>query len=243
MALTDNLLSYWKLEEASGTRVDEVGNNDLTDTNGMGNTAGKIGNAGAFVLASSEYLSIASASQSPDLSINGASGDIFISAWVKLNSKPSVNMWPVAKYGFANGNREYAIYWDFATDRFRFRVFNNLAASDEVTASSFGAPSTGTYYHIMAWVDNTANTVNISINNGTVDSVALTVTTHNGGGIFHIGAVGNSTPIEHWDGEIDEVGIWSVPPSSTERTQLYNGGAGLTHPFVSTSGKSMLIFF
>ena len=43
-SLTTNLISYWKLDETSGTRVDSVGNNDLTDNNTVLYGAGKQGN-------------------------------------------------------------------------------------------------------------------------------------------------------------------------------------------------------
>ncbi len=44
-ALTDNLSAYWKLDEASGTRVDSAGSNDLTSNNSVGQAVGKLGNA------------------------------------------------------------------------------------------------------------------------------------------------------------------------------------------------------
>lgn len=241
MALTDNLLSYWKLEESSGTRNDEVGSNDLTDSaSSVGSATGIVNNGAEFVRASNEFLGIAHASQSPDLSISGASGDITIASWVKLASKPATAMSVVAKYGFANGNREYYLWWDNVTDRFLWRVFNSVATSDQLTASSFGAPSTSTWYFLVATVDNTANTISISVNDGTMDSTALTVTTHNGGAIFYIGAVGNASPIDPWDGVIDEVGVWSRVLTASEITELYNSGAGLTYPFSSGSSTPLL---
>lgn len=152
-----------------------------------------------------------------------------------MASKPAEAMYIVSKYAFSNGNREYGLYWDNTVDRFKFIVFNSTTGSNTVTASTFGAPSTSTWYLIMVWVDNTANTVNISVNDGTVDSTALTITTHNGTARFNISGAGNATPIEYFDGVIDEVYLRSSVPTSGERTQLYNGGAGLTYPFTVTS--------
>ncbi len=230
-----NVLSCWGLNETSGTRVDEsAGSNDLTDNNTVTYSTGKYGNAAHFTRANSEYLSRASASESPDLSINGASGHIFVAAWVKMDSKPAEPMYIQSKYAFSNGNREYALVWDNAVDRFAFRVFNNLASNNYIRANTFGAPSTGTWYYVMGWVDNTVNTVNISVNNGTVDSTALTVTTHNGGAKFLLSGDGNATPIEYWDGDMDELVVMSQVPSSGSRTDLYNSGNGL--PCVSTGG-------
>jgi len=235
MALIDNILSYWKLDETSGNRSDSVGSNTLTDNNTVGNATGKISNAASFTSSSSEYLSIATGSQSPDLSIGGSGGDIFISAWVKLATKPANAMQMVTKYEFSDGKREYALYWDNADDRFKLIVFDATTNSNTVTASTFGAPSTGVWYHVMAWVDNVANTVNICVNNGTVDSTSLTVTTHNGTATFRLGAAGNATPIEYWNGDIDETGVWNRVLSSSERTFLYNSTSGITYPFSSTT--------
>lgn len=40
MALTDNLISWWSLDEASGTRYDSHGTNHLTDNNTVSSEAG-----------------------------------------------------------------------------------------------------------------------------------------------------------------------------------------------------------
>jgi hypothetical protein len=44
-------------------------------------------------------------------------------------------------------------------------------------------------------------------------------------------------------GDIDEVGIWSRVLTSTEVTQLYNGGAGLQYPFTNGNNRNFLMFF
>ena len=43
MALTDSIVAYWKLEEASGSRADVVGGNTLTDNNTVTGNPGKLG--------------------------------------------------------------------------------------------------------------------------------------------------------------------------------------------------------
>ena len=44
--------------------------------------------------------------------------------------------------------------------------------------------------------------------------------------------LGTTTSPEEFDGIMDEVGIWNRVLSDSEITELYNGGAGLTYPFV-----------
>jgi hypothetical protein len=55
--LVNGLVSYWKLDEASGTRVDAVGTNHLTPTNAPIGALGKIGNACDFEADSTQFLS------------------------------------------------------------------------------------------------------------------------------------------------------------------------------------------
>ena len=57
MALTDNLVSYWKLDESSGNAADSVGSNTLTNTNTVTYSAGKINNGADFERDSAQYFS------------------------------------------------------------------------------------------------------------------------------------------------------------------------------------------
>ena len=47
---TTGLVSYWALDETSGTRYDSHGSNDLTDNNTVGYTTGVQGNAADFIV-------------------------------------------------------------------------------------------------------------------------------------------------------------------------------------------------
>ena len=53
----DGLVNYWKLDEASGMRLDSHGTNHLTPTNAPVGTAGKLGTACDFAAGSAQYLS------------------------------------------------------------------------------------------------------------------------------------------------------------------------------------------
>jgi hypothetical protein len=87
----------------------------------------------------------------------------------------------------------------------------------------------GSWHLVLFWYDSSDGSVNASINNGTVTTLT--------------GATGNierSTPLTvgyrleaslTYDGLIDEIGIWDRVLTPAERTQLYNGGAGITYPF------------
>lgn len=57
------IINYWKLDEESGSRIDAIGSNDLTDNNSVLYTAGTVDNAALFDDANSEYLSDSDATQ------------------------------------------------------------------------------------------------------------------------------------------------------------------------------------
>ena len=221
MALTDNLISYWELEEASGTRNDSHGTNHLTDNNTVLNAAGKVGNAADFEDTSSEYLSCA---DNATLSVGNI--DFTLCAWVRLESKPSHKMDILGKHG--GSDMEYDLRWNNLTDRFELRVCSGPSdANLQIAESLSGAPSTATFYFIVAWHDATANTVNIQVNNGTVDSVTHTFGSYDSGASFKIGGFTDFN--EYWDGLIDQVGFWKRVLTAPERTSLYNSGNGLSY--------------
>ena len=57
------IVSYWKLNEQSGTRADSLTGNTLTDGNTVLYDTGKVGNAALYNAAASEYLEITDANQ------------------------------------------------------------------------------------------------------------------------------------------------------------------------------------
>src|SRR5262252_1520277 len=87
-----NLISYWKLDEVSGSRVDTKGTNTLTDNNTVTSTTGIINNAASFAAASSEYLSLAS-----NATVQTGDIDFTITAWVKMTTKAALAGHIVAK--------------------------------------------------------------------------------------------------------------------------------------------------
>lgn len=223
--LTDSLVGYWKMDETSGTRADSSGNAyTLTDTNTVTSNTGKISNAAQYTAANSEDLR-----RSDNANLSGCDCDFTISAWVYLDTKGTSRS-IVSKYSTTGTNREYNLYFGNGADRFRIEVSNDGTNLVTLDASSLGSPATATWYFIVAWHDSVANTLNIQVNNGTVDSMAHTTGVNDGTANFMIGA---RTGTFYWDGRIDEVGMWKRVLSSAERAALWNSGAGCTHNFAS----------
>lgn len=222
MALTDDLISFWELEESSGTRVDSHGSNDLIDNDTVGSATGKVGNAVSFVGVVSEYLSLAG-----NTSVNVNTGPITIALWAQLTTK-SAN-----RHLFNKGD-EYFFYYDFTSDRFKFEVYGTAGFFDDevVTASALGSPSTGAWYFLVVDHNPVTDLISIQGNNGTINTASHALGIHNGGGNIQLGRL-NGFSGAH-DGLLDQIGFWKRVLTSDERTFLYNGGAGRSYAQVAS---------
>lgn len=241
MAMRDNLVSWWKLDEASGSRADAHGTNTLTDNNTVASATGKQSNAGDFEAGNSEYLSITDASQSG----LDFSGDMTVQAWVKFESLPSTNaMAIISKMTGAPSGRAYFFGydngWHSGANRLLFFAYES---SSLYTRGYYSwTPTTGVWYHLVA-VYSSASQGSVTFY---IDGTAQTTTHDNqtGGTIqnssqpFRIGADDDGGVGRYFDGLIDEVAVWGRALSSGEVTTLYNGGSGVTYE--STGGATIV---
>ncbi len=220
-ALTDNLIGYWKLDEVSGSRLDSVGSNNLTDLNTVTQQPGKLGSAAKFTNTSAESLSIADNAQ---LSTGGVS--FTVSAWVYLDSKISQSF--VSKYqSLAIG--EFSLYYNVALDRFIFSTYGN-GTYYQANADSLGNVSPNTWYFLTGTHDATTNTNTITVNSSLTNS-ASSVEHANSTASFYIGRFHETSPLLYANARIDSVGFWKRVLTSGEISELYNGGNGLEYPF------------
>lgn len=221
---TTDLISWWPLDEASGARADSHGSNDLTDNNTVGQAVGKVGNAADFVAANSEYLS-----RADNASLSAGDVDVSWGLWVYLDDKTAART-VLAKFLVTGNHREYWIQYNLDTDRFQFVVSSDGGSGTIVTleADNLGSPSINTWYFIVAWHDAAGNTLNIQVNNGTVDSVAHTLGIYDGTASFVLGRIGDASANYH-DGRLDEVFMYKKVLSADERTWLYNDGDGRSY--------------
>ena len=228
MALIDNIIAFWKLGEADGaSRLDSVGSNNLADNATVTQIGGKIGNAAHFAQASSQFLSIA---DNTDLSTGDI--DFTFACWVWIDSKVGADMQIVSKWKTAGALREWVLQWvGGGTDRYRFIVSGLTEAISTVDANNFGVPPTGAWHFIVCWHDATANTINIQVNNGSINSTAHTDGVRDAAASFVIGTLDEAASF--WNGRVDAAGFWKKVLPSGEKTELWNGGAGLEYPFTA----------
>jgi len=226
MLLTDGLISNWKLEEVSGTRNDAHGTNHLTDNNTVGQAVGKLGFCGDFVAANVEWLSRAS-----NASLQSGDIPLTVAAWVKLTTKTGYS--EIALKDDNSTAREYGIYYDQPTDRFGFLLSSDGSSVVIELADALGPPSAGVWYYVIGWHDDVANTINIQVNNGGIDSASHATGILAGGADFTIGALqGGGGPA---DAQIDSISLWKRVLTGHEKTRLYGAGFGLEYPFSGPS--------
>lgn len=221
---TTNLEAWWELNEESGARADAHGANALTDNNTvLFNAAGIQGNAADFELSNDEYLNI-----TDNASLSMGDIDFTVGAWCQMEAKAGATMVVLGKWTAQNDEREYQIYWSQPDDRFAFRVSSDGLDSTPELADELGGVSIATWYFILAWHDSVNNTINIQVNDGTVDSAAYAAGVFDGVAEFIVGAHKNALGAirVEWDGEIDEGFAYKKILTSDERTWLYNTGSG-----------------
>lgn len=225
MALTDNLMAYWKLNEASGDAVDSHGSNTMTQTGTVGSQTGKLGNARGDTFDASNHFSIASNS---DLVVGDL--DFTVACWVYITAKTADR---VAVCRDSAGTAVFRLLYNWGSDVFFWRVYDGGGTPKNLFATTFGSPSVNTWYHLVAWHDSVANEIGITVNAGTADTVAMSTGASTGAVPNYIGysPFGSQT----WPGRVDEYGFWKRVLTSQERTDLYNGGSGLAYPFSSAT--------
>ena len=223
MAIKDDLVSVWELNEASGDALDSHGSNTLTDNNTVGAGTGVIAGCRTFAAASSERFNMASNS-----SVLTGDIDFTVAAWVRLSSTSAVRS-IMSKWTTSGNQREYWMHYQpTATDRFRFSVSSNGSTQSNAIANTLGAPSTGVWYWVVGGHSASGNVAWISVNNGTVDTVSHSTGVFTGTGDFFIGGIGASL---YFDGDIDQVSLWKrdLRDTPSDMATLYNGGSGLAY--------------
>lgn len=225
-AVSSGMLSYWKMEESSGTRFDSIGSNDLADINTVGQETGKIGNAANFVPANSEAL------QAVNSSVHDFGDEDFMFAgWFRIDGGASTGALLSKTTVTPASQGQYQLQYISVSDRIRWIVSNDGVASQIVTANSHDAPAKNVFLFIVCWHDSVNDTINIQINNGSVDSIATALGINQGTAIFRIGAHGNVEPSSlttFFDGRADEITVFNRILTTSERTELYNSGSGKT---------------
>jgi len=206
------LVSWWSLDETSGTRYDGYGNFDLTDNNTVGYAAGLQGNAASFVRANSEYLSVAS-----DAALNLGSGAFWMGVCFKRTGTGSYDVL-MAKRGNEGGNEYYlsATNGDY---------LDWYVLSDYYTITGNDTVSSGAWHAAQVWRDTGAGQICVQLDSNTADCSAYSGTIAAGTTAFRLGHETSSNNF-YYDGLLDEAFLRTgMYPSAGNVAWYYNSGS------------------
>lgn len=214
MALTDSLISYWELEEASGNALDSHGTSTLTEESTVGTATGKVGNARDFT--SGDGFA---GNMGTNLGNTGS-----IAFWVNPDS---VNDNQYIIDG-SDGNQRACIlgYQDGY-----YNIFNGSYPTGTASDTQMAATGAGSWDFVVWTFDGTTlkGYVNGSLVVNVSASVNATITSITFG---HPGGTASS----YFAGLLDEVGVWNRVLTGDEVTELYNSGNGRDYAYISGGG-------
>jgi hypothetical protein len=223
MALTDNLISVWEADEASGNLLDAHGSNDLTESGTIGSTTGKINGARVLEKASSERFSRA---DNADLSL-GSDSAFHVSIWVRFNSITITDV--LVNKGNITGSGDEYLLWigENGGSQFEFYVGNGISQQNVFIPRATITPATGVWYFMEAWHDPVANQIGIAVNRNEA-TASWSGGTQDTANAFSIGS--SSAGGLYLDADLDQCAFWKDRHlSSAESNQLYNSGNGLAY--------------
>jgi len=213
-SLATTLLHHWTLNEASETRVDVHGDNDMEDFGGFPTsaTAGKFDDAANFQDVASDDIALRT--NSALALVDGS--DLTVTGWFRFTGGAGV----LHLFGVPDA-------FDLAIEsqKLAFYAWDTLNSSVRVESASL---SPSTIYFFAATIES-GNEISIRVN-------AATAVTDNFSGISTFpgrpvigGASGSSGSGGFW---LDSLSVFSSVLSTAEIDRLYNSGDGLDYPFL-----------
>ena len=220
MSLTtakSNAVAQWSLDEASGTRADSIGSEDLAESLfTVGSATGKFDTAADFE--ASTVFNYLERSDSGSSALSVSDIDFCVWIWFKIESVPGT-MTLICKGSSAVDSHEYALF--IFGDAVYFRVQNGATSVNQGSGLDDGE-----WHLAMGFHDSANNLIGVS-----VDGAAFTTTSYSGGvtdsaATFIMG--GDSGGSRGFDGLLDDAGlIKSYVFTDADATELWNGSAGV----------------
>lgn len=222
MALIDQIINYWKLDESSGDVADSVGSLTLTNTTSASLAAalignGHIGNSAGYFRNSASNVSL------------GTTTAWTINCWAWMSSTPSgVNDFFFSMCDTTN-QLEYSIYYreDGALRLRGERVLHGIASPKVESVTTLATDT----WHMLTFTFDTTQ-IELFLNASSVGSTVTSGVGASGGTAgTSIGATAAGAQPIRTNVKVDEYGIWTRELTGAEITELYNAGAGLQYPF------------
>jgi hypothetical protein len=224
---TTGLVSYWQLNETSGTTAtDSKGTNNGTYTGGY-----TLGSTGLTTASSTTPLGTAVTFNGttayitvPNSTSLAITSNVSAEAWVKFTSF-SGSSYNIVEKAFTSNTNPYVNY-SLTTDgsnsgKFSFGI---AVGTTFYNALSNTIPTTGQWYHVVGTYDGTNIRIYV---NGLLDGILpVTGSIRNDSQVLTIGAYHRGTSFgQFFPGLIDEVAVYNVALSSTQVLANYNTAA------------------
>lgn len=222
-AITQSIIGYWKLDEASGNALDELElyNGTLENTPTQ-NVTGKLNKCYTFASSSSESIDIGS-----NAALRPQSG-LSISFWIKTSTTD--NGMIVSNYGLTGSGPYYT--WGYEIGM----IANGYIYFDTYQGSNGSGCGTNTSINIA---DNNWHFVVCTYDNSFAKIYIdgeLSATSSTGSGLIYYQTSSFAVACRtgggnYFNGSLDEIGLWGRSLTDTEVTTLYNSTTGITYPF------------
>lgn len=216
---TTNLVGDWSMDEASGTRVDSHGTNDLTDNNTVGSVTGVISNAADLVSANSEYLS------STTVPVTGT-GARSMEVWFKTSTSGTMH---IAGFGGSTSSVNGAAFRLSIENGSLFcRVYGGYAGFG-------GSWNDGAWHQVVLKIMDSGYVRDLEMyvdgsSQTRVSASNLDFTTINTGtDEFAVGKNIQSGGTSYFNGDVDILRIFNDELTADEITWLYNSGSGRSY--------------
>lgn len=239
-ALTDNITSYYKLDETSGTISLNSHNQTLNGTMiSLNSVTGIIGNAYNFSSTGTPRLNASTIATESAYDFDRTTA-YTVSGWFKLSSNGFGTNNRIV-FNKADGGFAIGITLMFDTNN-KLIWYHRDSGTGEDSITTVGTFTDTNFHHLVAVYDgsDSANGMKIYIDGANVSTTVVlntvSATILNNQPFI----IGNFDPIVSPPtsfpmlGILDEVGVWKRNLSQAEITQLYNSGNGLTYPFSTT---------
>lgn len=218
MALTDNLISYYKFDSSNSN--DSVSTNNGTDTSitySSGN--GKINNGAGFASGSSSKISMGNVAALYPTAVT-------YNLWVNATSFPNAYNCLIGKNGA--GDTVFCTFYVKSNGKLASYIVTS-GGTTNIDGTNTTTLSSGTWYMLTMTYDSTSGGV-VYVNGTSDGTFAANGTINTTGSEFFLGYQ-QTYANRYWNGAIDEVGVWSRALTSTEVSNLYASGSGLQYPF------------
>lgn len=226
MVTTTNLVSYWKLDEASGNAEDSHGSNDGTVS---GCTYGETGILNdAYSFDGNDYIDMPSSN-----TIFGANPDEWsVNLWIKTSTTADDHIWSA----YENVKHPGLIRIDASADI----VVDIYDGSTNTQLKKAGTYNDNAWHMLTMTVDKNADSIHLYVDGVDEDDDTLpSITDYTNDDNIQIGRYPFSGGGGYYEGIVDEISAWDKTLTSSDVSDLYNSGAGLAYPF--STGTNMQI--